>query len=709
MNITINIIFMQTSNNDDYRYPSKYIARDASSTHNNINNKTTKKLNNFIEPPDNNDNDTHIVIDSYRDEIINMLSNDNYYALSKLINPELFIGGKHIFDFDSEENKDASLVVNYTSNNTTNKIDTFPILIKYCFVRNDLELLKILITKSDEITKSLFVTQLGWSYSHSNLIYDPNNHELVRIIIENIKCDESDVESIIGSIIKLNNSNNKIFFLDLMAEYGYHISYNQIRSAIIHNKTDIVQYAISRKNFNVQNVVDTSFDYAKIYRNYNTDTMQGCNITIMMLKLLLDNNINLRNNLKNIFTDCVDSGNLDSVSFLLETFSAEININDAFNSACLGNHINIMTYLLKFGADVNSLIYNTPWNIKFDTFKFLLESGYSPVAQFEFDTLHQHLLHHLLGQFVNNACLDNTHYLVKKGANMNWLVQDIPLCHFDDYNKAKQFMLDGNMLDKVNVRSPLEFVVMSGKLTHIKFLFENYFDLIKPHLNRLFVVACANGQNQIASYLLDYGAELSFRALTSACFFGHYETVVMLLKLGMTVDLPKVNSISQNTSINLCSSVFGGNSNYRYDPNYSDINRDLCYYAFISHDDIFRNDIYNFGTNKTYVDILKLLITYNVPRLRHHTACLGEMPEEFYDIDIFKYFILDGDNLINLVYNARSPKSLLESSIVHEKLDVIEFLLQKGAKGPIVNSYARMKIENRPTIMNMLMRYGIEV
>ena len=622
------------------------------------------------------------------EEIIHLLNIDDYSTVSQLINKELYMVASNYY------------IINVLGmNDIDTTIKTFSALIPYCFVRNDLELLKILIFKSlrcpDKKIEPMFVTVLILPQIYSIPTYDPTRHELFRAIIENIKCDDTNVSSIINNILNLNDSNNKILFLDIMAEYGYYMNDNHIRSAIICNKIDVVQYAII-KNLNVQDVVN------KIQHEYSGRFGPKCSESsnVTMLKLLLDNNINLKNNINKIFLRCIKAGNLESVLFLLDLFLVEIDLNNAFSLACKGNYVDIMVHLLKFGADINSLSCHATLNISFDTLKFLIESNHLP---------HQVILNiNLLNCFVNDAHLDNVDYLIKNGGNMNWLIKhDESQEGYENYDKVKQYMETNNNWDQV--KSPLEFIITSGKLIHVKFVIDNYFDLIKPHLNRLFVIACANGQNRLASYLYDHGAELSYRALESACFFGHYDTVIFLLKLGMTI---RMITIENEQNVNLFSSVFGGNSNYRYDPNDRDKSRDICYNLFINRDDIFRNDIYNFGTNSTYVNIIKLLITYDVPKLNHYTACLGVMPEEFYDIDVFKYFISDGDDLINLKYSSiyeYSLLSLLESSIIHEKLDIIEFLLQKGATGPIENSSAIDTIKKSQPIMNILMRYGIEV
>lgn len=664
------------SSNTD-RYPSRY--RDSQKY------ADREDIDFFCDGPADNYIKNYSIIIKHREEIIDMLNNDNYDDISKLIE-HMSSMGNMMYEIPDYSDNDPS------PNNKAIKRNVFYVLVKFCYFNNDVELLKILISKSDDYSDSAFLSPLQLDIKS----YDYENQEIFRVFIENVNYNEENIRTIIDNIIIFDN--NTIIFLDIMAECGYHIDDYHIKLSILRNKIKVVQYAITN-NFNVQYVVD------KLFYDNLTDKgigkLQGlycCDVQI--LKCLFDNNINLSNNLNGIFFNCAYIGNLDAVMFLAEMFP-DIDINSALVTACHKNHMDLMIYLLKLGADINSINNNISLNTNFNMFKFLIESGYLAL-QFTLDL-------HLLKCFVNDHNLDNVYYLIKNGSSMEWLINNETPKSLINYHMAKRdmvFRCNWNM-----VRSPLELVVTANKITHLNFLIDNYFDLIKPHLNRLFIIACANGRTSLAEYLLDLGTEINYEAVESACFFGHLEIVILLLKHGMTFDQCKKNIIDMTIYGKLCC-MYETNFMAFYDNILSDI-----YDKLIKNSDTFRNDIYHYGND--YVDILKLLISYDVKQSCNHIPNLGKLPAEFYDIDIFRYFI-SGDISDNVFidtkciivdpyfFEQKEERTLLESSIVYEKLDIIEFLLQKGAKGPITNKKAIDKAKNVQPVMNMLMKYEIE-
>jgi len=655
------------------RYPSRYRDPQKYADIGDINFFLDGSADNYIE--------NYSIVTKHREEIIDMLNNDNYNDISKLIEHM----SSMMYEIPDYLDNDPS------PNNKAIKRNVFDVLVKYCYFNNDIELLKILISKSDDYSDSAFLSPLQFDIKS----YDYENQEIFRVFIENVNYNEENIRTIIENIIVFDN--NTIIFLDIMAECGYHIDDYHIKLSILRNKIKVVQYAITN-NFNVQYVVDNLF-YNSL-PDKESGKLKGlycCDIQI--LKCLLDNNINLSNNLNDIFFNCAYIGNLDAVMFLAEMFP-DIDIKSAFVNACLKNHMDLMIYLLKLGADINSINSNVFNDTNFSTFKFLIESGYQP-SQFALDL-------HLLKCFVNDHNLDNVHYLIKNGSSMERLINNDAPKSYKNYHMVKRdmvFRCNWNM-----VRSPLELVVTANKITHLKFLIDNYFDLIKPHLNRLFIIACANGRTSLAEYLLDFGTELNYEAIESACFFGHLEIVILLLKRGMTFDQCKKNIIDMTIYGKLCC-MYETNFMAFYDNILSDM-----YDRLIKNSDTFRNDIYHYGND--YVDILKLLISYDVKQSCNHIPNLGKLPSEFYDIDIFRYFISDNNSDNDFIdtkciiidpsfFEQKEERTLLESSIVYEKLDIIEFLLQKGAKGSITNEKAIDKAKNVQPVMNMLMKYEI--
>ena len=715
---------IQQSTNVD-RYPSKYfeITKNTYTLHTQCSNKDIdfglfgENLTQ-IKP-------NYSIFIEHREEIIDLLNNDNYIGILKLIdqrlampnansymnspsyvlcddndhdnyyddNLSLTVGSRYKnggFDIrDTDNRNEVSAVNTYQS-----KRKTYSALTKYCYFNKDVELLKILMLKNPN--SSLFPL-----HNFENTAFNYENQYMFETFIENIKYDENEIANIIDNIIICNN--NTTIYLDILRKYDYHISIGRMRDSIITNRIDIVQNAILFSDIegNVQNAVDTLFVSDANVGHFSQHDFSCC--STQMLKCLLDGNINLKSSIDDILCNCIEIGNLDSVMFLIETFPG-LDMNLALNIACKKDRIDILTYFLKRGVDINWILSGATLNVNVDTFKFLIESGYS-APQFELDV-------YLIRYFVNDDHLDNVTHLIKYGAGMKYLSAYENLqTEYKNYRGLKQYMISCNNWASVN--SPLELIVTAGRLTHIKFMIDNYFDVIKPHINRLFIVACANGRNLIASYLLDYGAELSYKALVSACFFGHLETVVLLLKNGLKLDM---------CNENLFNMIINGKASTIYDFDryvrlgvISSITPVLTFYhQLIENCDEFKNDIYHYGND--HAGILKLLISHDVKQLGNCALDIGCLTSEFYDICILKYFIVD-DALANLdkkcvianQFNSYETRSLLESAILYEKLDVIEYLLQNGAKGPVGNNDAVSKVLATEPIMNMLLKYGIVV
>ena len=686
------------------------------------------------------DNDYSLVVKN-RDEIINLLSSDDYDKINKLIETMNSPFYEPIYWSDSDwnemstnrdNNNDDDDADEYESepymmpasmiNSTIMNASSSPLstnvskkralnkLIRYCYSNKDIDLLKILVTKSDTESNSVFLLLVQIDPKANT--YDITNQEIFKAFIEHINYTEHNIDTIISNIILLNT--NVVVYLDIMNDLGYCMNDNHIKTAIFNNKIKVIQYAIlysGRHNYNMQKIVDSLFNREIADGEFDPEHLRNvsCSNT-QTLKLLIDNGIDLSKVQNNVFWTCITNGDLDTVIFLYEMFTGSlvgINITYGLTLACQKNNIDIMIYLLKCGASINSIPSIIVFNVKFKTYKFLIDNGYLlPQSSQIVANLH------LLRCFVNDQELDNVNYLIKNGSSVEWLIDNDILKTYKDYDMMKQNMLFRNDWDMV--RSPLEFIVTSNKISHIKFLVDNYFTLMKLHLNRLFIIACANGRTLLAEYLLDYGATLSYKSLVSACFFGHLEIVILLLKRGLTFSSSSTgddNVFNMTIYGKLCSMH---NVEY-FTQSMPDDLSPTFYNNLIKDDDTFRNDIYNFGSDHS--EILKMIIADNcrisTEQNNLFVSNLGTLTEEFYDIDILKYFTID-ENIINSTYKVfnahyyeREKRTLLESSIVYKKLDVIEYLLQKGASSPINNNTAIIAMNSNMLIKNMLTKYGI--
>ena len=298
-----------------------------------------------------------------------------------------------------------------------------------------------------------------------------------------------------------------------------------------------------------------------------------------MLKLLLNANIDISSNLKALMYKAILMHNLEMVKFIVEMYpDHDLNNNQYLNECCETNNKDALVYLLKCGANVHMIAQDSIKETHIDIIKILIDNNY---------VLSQSTLKYLLtNNYVYN--LDNIIYMVKIGAEIKWI--------FD--NEKERLTLQN--LDYNAVYSTLECMITEGLIDHIKFFAENYLDLLRPEVNRLFVIACANGRNDIASYLYELGAELNDKALISACFFGHHDTVIMLLKFGMNFSSVNFTSAITKNKYNLFAITTNGYYNKGW--------KNETYDDLINNDITFRNDNYNYGEASEYVDIVKLLI-----------------------------------------------------------------------------------------------------
>ncbi len=273
----------------------------------------------------------------------------------------------------------------------------------------------------------------------------------------------------------------------------------------------------------------------------------------------------------------------------------------------ISNKINIMTYLLQIGADINS--FNDEYakdKLNMETLKFLIEHNRA---------IHPKTIMLLLFKcFTNDDDTNNIEYLINYGSNLAHIFER-DSCFENDSVRNKNDILHFNSL--------IEHVVSVGKINQIKFLAENCLELLLPEIDRLFVIACANGQCEIAMYLINLDANMNTfdKALISAIYFGHLNIVNLLISL--EIDL---HSIKENLFSVLIS------TNFRYK-------------NLIENNTIFRNDMFIFGKDK--LEILKLLMKHNLPVLDNIFSTIQHRTlETFYNVEFFTYCIANGWRLV---------------------------------------------------------------
>ena len=204
-------------------------------------------------------------------------------------------------------------------------------------------------------------------------------------------------------------------------------------------------------------------------------------------------------------------------------------------------------------------------------------------------------------------------------------------------------------------------------------------------------------------------------------FFGHYDTVVMLLKYGLsfTLNQLKASQIKENLFKILTHGYVNSDDTYKKKSKSLRWNFITDWYSdLVTDNTIFRNDLYNYGND--HQNIAKLIVRYEVKQDVWTTSLTNLTidpyhSELYFDIEILTYFIQNGMDINKIAksnyFNEEiTGRSLLEGSIIFMKLDVIEFLLQlHNINKTISNIKAIKTINNNEQIKILLLKYGVNI
>lgn len=500
------------------------------------------------------------------------------------------------------------LFFGYKIDNKTAKENLTRNLIYYCIDNNDIKMMSKLFRNnffdnSDAISSLIF------------RIVDETKFDMFKYVIDTVKpystLNEKNMSGL-AEIIATKIKKNPIIFYEIIMQYGYKFDDNIIKLMMFHNNIVALQYAINN-GYDIQTVFDNEGNTI----HFNND----------MLKFLY-NTINISKYSKNIYEMMFNTNDLDSIIFLVDNFP-ELDLKDGLNKACANSNIEIMKYFLGKGLNIEDIVLGN-YNLKYKTIKFLIDCGY-PTDKIDLNNV-------LLRVFVFDN-IEKVYYLHDNGANISCIINE-------KLTNPKNFFVLAEIYN-----SPIEQVIMKGKIEHIKFLIDNYYDIIKPKLNNMFVIACANGKIDIAKYLLEFDIEIHIKALISACFFGHLNIVKMLLELGQSFD---------DVDENLFDVVIWGNSK----PEIS-----KCYDRLID-DDIFKNDVYEYG--KDHYAIIQILMEYKISVGK--CDFIEKINENMCKIDFYKYIVMNVEEP-NGIFGG---KTLLESATYLGNVEVINMLLECG-------------------------------
>ena len=299
---------------------------------------------------------------------------------------------------------------------------------------------------------------------------------------------------------------------------------------------------------------------------------------------------------------------------------------------------------------------------------------------------------------INNDIIDLS-FLVEYGADPE-IVFKWEMDHYDDIQ-----MIVNNPKYYHRVNSHLEFIVSMGYISRVRYLLEVNHDKLLLEVNRLFIVACANGQMDMVIYLLELGADINTAnnmALNVACYFGHMDMVKFLLG---KIDLADITE-------NLLVIVINGWMSIIYEIN--EKNTYFPYRKLRGTNNILRNDIYNYGTN--HKDIFEFLLSKNINLTNLDIVEILEIiPAYFFKLKFVSYIISIGfdintefkRDILDFKHTTILELSVYVYDIVLVKYVLVKYILDNGAN-VTTNNDRLMKIAeyNSIEIKNLLSTYG---
>lgn len=486
-------------------------------------------------------------------------------------------------------------------------------LLLYAMKHDDLNILNMLL-KYDMFVKKQELL---------HIIFRHNNKKFFEIIFDNVLWINISIRELVFHII-INKYD--VYFLDMLNKTNYKIDDLDIARIIISNNIDAIKYCMAN-DYNIQWTCDM---YCASFISISDE----------MLKLLINYGINMTFSLNSIFKGRIVKNDIDMIIFLIHTYP-EYNINDLLIICIDYNNVQILKHLLQCGADINAINNHSldKLNINFETIKFIIQLG----IELPQETLNQHMVK----CFIMDVMMDNVLYLVGHGADINYMFK------FEESRKMniiisndKAKIQDG---DYKYVMSALEHMICMGKMDHLKYLINNCYDLMMIESDRLLIIAICNGQYDMAKCFLEMDSKVDDMGLVCACFFGHLDMLKLLLS--KDIDIHMVNDNFKYGLYNVLAVGFGVKI-------YS--NKNVIYDELIKNNNIFRNDIFQFGND--YVDIFKILIGLNV--------CIRDCKKfldygAFYEVDIINYYVSNGGN----------SDFVLAKCIIFGKLDIVKMLL----------------------------------
>ncbi len=506
--------------------------------------------------------------------------------------------------------------------------ETIDLLFGYCVKNNDIEFINKVISRFG--SHNIFKSRIKYDITNCNV-------DMLNIISE-MECFKS-IEATILIPHAIDTKN--IYLLSKLENAGHKLNDTQLSQIIFSSNIEMMEH-IKSQNIDIQTVFDNSviketvswLNSPLIIQKY-----QNLTINVDTIKFIMENGIDVSNKLDELVEDGIFNGNLEFIQFCYQL--GTINIDSAIKLSCSSNKLDILEYLLEIGGNINVIDSNDLLNnANYQTVVLLSKYNYV------FPT---NILHYIFrNSFVEDVNIDEIYKLYNYVGNFNYIfhretqfVKHVP--SYTNIILASNTIAHGN--NKLAI-SDLELLVCQNKIEHIKMMATYALNNLMKEVDRLFIVAIANGRLEIAEYLLELGAVVDYElAFNVAFFFGHIHMVKYLL----------------NYNTNLTPELFlmaaYGSSND---------NKHIGYANLIQDTTIFRNDVFNIGDN--YIELFQLLIDNNV-RIPDFSF-LGILDKKYYSVEIIGY-------MINLGFN---PTLLLEICIKYDMKSITEYLIENGAE-----------------------------
>ena len=594
------------------------------------------------------------------------LRSKTYENLKKII-PDINQITELIESADLDKYEKISLMIpKYTSN-----ISDINNIIMYCVTDNHLDLLKKIVEKNDYNSENIIRDILC-------IIVENNHEEIFRFILDN----DTNIRASIINVLSGNDiyatvindhivDSERINLLEILREYGIGLDdmymSQIIKNSIKKNKINLVNYLISY-GFDIPTIFDDLHSELIFERTPRLFYSSG-KYTLEMIHILEENGVNILKHINKIMVVAAENDFVDLLIYCMDN-GADIHYSDdiALGRSCTYGRTNAMVYLLQNGANIQSVsVDDTLDHIGFNDLKILIEYGLDICPE---------KINHIFNEYIGFYFpydLECIQYFLKYDVDIS--------CIFKN-----KLMLEG--------------IVYHNKLDIIKFLAENYFDDLKPELDRLFITAASNGQTNLMAYLLDLGADShteNDKAFLSAIFFGHIEVVKLLLSLDMDIHT-LIHNLFMIGAYGI--DAIDHNSNL-FKSAHEPIHQEF-YYFLITNSSAFNTDYFHFGTD--HLDIFKLLIQYNVT-IPNNSIFKILLNDPIYD-EILEYFIQNGMNINEQI---DKPEYIpLVRSVNKSNYRITKMLLDHSADPDIDHSYPVIMAAGRGNleIIRLLLDYG---